>query len=313
MAVFRRLGVGDMGSGSSVIEREIGRWVAHVRWFEAPDGGKGAYARIEYKASGRTLEKWLKGQPEVRSLYPRAAFFLLHGSGYQPQALLEEWYSLPQWKQMRGEFSKQRRKAFETAMSALTAKRLGQLYTPKRAAVSRPTALSFPLLPSEFSVFVAHEFAHMHGGHRGTVPPGIYACEVVEWSEENSYADSIRLTSPSGDTYHVDQTGLLDALRGHLAAVESVSFLGLPIYMYTDTQRKLPNLRSEQRVAGRLTIRKGSERDYAQLDKALIKVFGGANPINVLRLSLFYHPHFGVNPDEAKYQRLLQRANKMGG
>ena len=161
-------------------------------------GGKGAYARIEYKASGRTLEKWLKGQAEVRSLYPRAAFFLLYGSGFQPQALLQDWYTSAHWKEMRGQYVKQRMKAFEQAMSALKAKRIGQLYTPKQAAISRPTSLSFPLLPSEFSVFVAHQFAHMHGGHRGTVPPGIYTCEVVEWSEENSYADSICLTDPTG-------------------------------------------------------------------------------------------------------------------
>jgi len=40
-----------------------------------------------------------------------------------------------------------------------------------------------------------------------------------------------------------------------------------------------------------------------------LKLFGGVNPLNLVRLSWFYHPEYGVKPDPAKYKRLVARAD----
>ena len=175
--------------------------------------------------------------------------------------------------------------------------------------MENPLALSFPLLPTQFSLFVARRFPYIHGEGSGTVEPGMYRCDVIDWRDDDSFALSIELEDIKEGKTRIDQGALMDAIRLQKAAVDSVSFLTVPIYVLTFRDRKLSKLRKEQSIAANMAVRRPTPREFVILDSKLLKIFGGINPVNLMRLSWFYHPEFGIKPDQAKYNRLIARAN----
>ena len=276
--------------------------------------GAGSYVRLEYQVparSGRTLEKVVHNNAEIRSQYLRSAFLLLYGASFRPHTLLNEWFTSTYWKEQRQLFVMEQLRTIEASINAIRRNDIDEIYKAQDASLRRPLALSYPLLPRQFCLFFPAAVSFRSATQKQNVPPGMYRCEVLQWSEENSYAEVIELQSVTGEAYRLDQKAVLDSLRKRKAAIESISFMGLPIFIFAGRKRKLPKLLKEQSLKGRMPIRPGSARDFNYLDRKLIRVFGGANPANLLRMSWFYHPKDGVKPDAAKHQRMIEKAERL--
>ena len=276
--------------------------------------GAGSYVRLEYQVpakSGRTLEKVVHNNAEIRSQYLRSAFFLLYGASFRPHALLNEWFTSTYWKEQRELFVLDQINTIQASIKAIRRNELDDIYKAHDASLRRPLALSYPLLPRQFSIFFPSALSFRFEGQKATLPAGMYRCEVVQWSEANSYAEVIQLQSVMGEVFRCEQKTILEALRKRKAAIESISFLGLPIFIFAGRNRRLPKLLKEQTLKGRMPIRPGTARDFNYLDRKLIRVFGGANPANLLRMSWFYDPLFGIKPDAAKHQRLIEKAERL--
>ncbi len=198
------------------------------------------------------------------------------------------------------------------SLTAVRNNDIAAIYHPRPLALKVPLALSFPLLPTQFSLFVARRFPYVHDDGAGVVVPGMYRCEVLDWRDEDSYAETIELEDMDEHKTYIDQVSLIDAIRLQKAAIESVNFLNLPIYLFASRNRRLPKLRKEQKLGSGMFVRRPTSRDFRILDGRLLKLFGGSNPANLVRLSWFYHPVYGVKPDEAKYERLVAQATDGG-
>ncbi len=266
----------------------------------------GQYERIRY----RVIEKTLSGKADARSIYVRSEFFLLYSASFKPDKVLNEWFTSARWRDQRRAYRNYRQQTLMHSLKALNRGRLYQVYEDRKAPPERPLALSYPQLPDQFTVFVVRGISASQQG--ANVPPGFYRCKVVAWRAEDSYAESIEMCDMEENIVHSDQATLLNAIRHRKAAVESVLYLNMPIFIFTGKLRKLPRLKRGQRLAGKLAVRSGSVRDYGILDQRLLKIFGGVNPANLIRLSWFYHPNHGIKPDEPKYQRLIKRADDLG-
>lgn|GEM_PF-3222105 len=276
--------------------------------------GAGSYVRLEYQVparSGRTLQKVVHNNAEIRSQYLRSAFFLLHGASFRPHGLLNEWFTSTHWKDQRELYVMDQIKSIEASIKAIRRNQIDEIYKAHDASLRRPLALSYPLMPRQFSLFFPASVSFRGETQKTNLPAGMYRCEVMHWSEENSYAENIQLQSVTGDLYRLDQQAVLACLRKRKAAIESISFMGLPIFIFAGRKRKLPKLLKEQSLKGRMPVRPGSARDFNYLDRKLIKVFGGANPANLLRMSWFYDPEYGIKPDPAKHQRLVEKAERL--
>ncbi len=273
---------------------------------------RAVYVRLEYRipaGSHNSLPKIVRGAPDGKSIYLRAEFFLKALAGFRPDTVLEEWFRARKWAAARRYYQEQTAQGIEEAITAIRRRDLSNLFHQRPLPKEKPLALSFPLLPIDFTVFVARRFPYVHDKGSGIVEPGLYACRVRDWRDDDSYASDIDMKGTDGHSLTLDQTTLLDAMRLRKAAVESVRFLGLPIYVLVTPYRRLPKLRREQRAAGTVPVRAATARDFAALDSRLLKLFGGINPLNLLRLSWFYHPEHGIKPDAGKYRRLTARAN----
>ncbi len=270
------------------------------------------YLRVDYQipaGSGNTLQKIVEGSPDGRSTYLRTEFFLRYVSEFRPDGVLREWFRANKWETDRRRRTQQQVNEQVTAFAAIRRRDLSRIYTPRRTPKEKPLALSFPLLPGQFTLFVAHSFSAIHKRQSVVIPKGFYRCRVIDWRDDDSYAEDIELENTQEESWFIDQNAVLDALRLRKAAVESVSFLNLPIFVFAGPHRKPLRLRGEQSLGGRLAIRPGTPREFASLDGRLLKLFGGVNPLNLVRLSWFYHPDYGVKPDSAKYKRLMARAD----
>ena len=273
---------------------------------------KSAYLRIDYQippGSGKTLQKIVHDTPDARSIYLRTEFFLRYISEFRPETVLSEWFRTGTWEADRRLYEQQQVLEQKAAFHAIRRGELTQIYTPRRIPSDKPLALSFPLLPARFTLFVVRGFSFVHGEKSGMVPTGFYCAQILDWRDDDSYAEDIELVNTKNESWCVNQTDLLEALRQRKAAVESVSFLNLPIFVFAGSHRKPPRLRSEQALSGRIPIRSSTPHDFAALDSRLLKLFGGLNPLNLVRLSWFYHPDHGVKPDSGKYRRLIARAD----
>ncbi len=274
--------------------------------------GPAAYVKIEYRIPHRsktTLEKVLKNSPEAKSIYLRAEFFLRYCSAFRPHGLLRDWYKARKWQSDRLLYEENFTVDIDQAIGDIRDRDLSRLYQPRPLPLENPLALSFPLLPTQFSLFVLRKFAYVHSEGSGIVEPGMYRCDVIEWRNEDSFALSIDLEGVKEQKLRIDQGAMMDAIRLQKAAIDSVSFLTVPIYVLTFRERKIPRLRKEQTAAANMAVRKATPREFGVLDSKLLKVFGGINPVNLMRQSWFYHPEFGIKPDQAKYNRLISRAN----
>ncbi len=271
-----------------------------------------AYLRIDYQipaGSGNSLQEIVQNTPDGRSIYLRTEFFLRYISEFRPEDVLKEWFKAGKWEADRRRRAQQKIEEQKKAFAAIRRGDLSQIYLNKRAPKEKPLALSFPLLPAQFTLFAAQGFSFVHKRQSGAIPKGFYRCRVVEWRHDDSYAEDIELVNLKDESWRIDQSALLDALRLRKAAVETVCFLNLPIFVFTGPHSKPPRWRAEQTVSGRLPIRPGTPHEFAALDARLLKLFGGINPLNLVRLSWFYHPNYGVKPDSAKYKRLMARAD----
>jgi len=271
------------------------------------------YVCLTYQIRRRkTLEHVLPKSPELRSTYLRAQFFVRYAGDFRPNKILREWFQSSEWQDQRTQFERLRDENIEFSLTAIKENDIAAIYHPRPIALTFPLALSFPLLPTQFCIFVIRNFPYVHDHKSGVIVSGIYRCEVLDWRDEDSYAETVELKSMNDDKTYIDQVSLIDAIRLEKAAIESVNFLNLPIYLYTSRNRPLSKLRKEQRSDSHLVVRRSTSRDFHILDGKLLKLFGGPNPANFERLSWFYHPVRGVKPDEAKHKRLIAQSSNSG-
>lgn len=277
--------------------------------------GSAGYARIEYQIppkSKRNLEKVFGNTPEIRALYVRAEFLLTLAASFKPNEVLHKWAASPTWAEDRERFEQERA---ESAHHTLVSARKGEiraLYRPPHVSPEKPLALDFSLLPSEFTLFVGTRFASSDKTESVLLEQGMHVCRVANWREEDGYAPEIECEAVNGDLAVIEQSALIQAICQHKATIEGIYFESLPLYRYTSKSRPLHLTASEQKTTYKMPLRMGSPRDFVSLDSRLLKLLGGVNPINLLRLSRFYHPITGIKPDEIKYRKLVGRARETG-
>lgn len=270
-----------------------------------------AYLRIDYRIPGRSIRALadiVDNAPDGRSIYLRTEFFLRYSAEFRPDDVLREWFCGEQWAEERRLWAQRQMQEQRAALSAIRHRDVDKIYSQRRIPKEKPLALTFPLLPSQFTLFVAQVFEGNHQGQKTRIASGFYRCHVKDWRDDDSYAEKIELQNMEDQIWCIDQKSLLDALRACKAAVESVNFLNLPIFIFAGPNRKVVRLRPGQRVESKIPIRPATPSEFSSLDARLLKLFGGVNPLNLLRLSWFYHPEYGVKPDPAKYRRLVGRA-----
>jgi len=281
-------------------------------------GGRAAgagYACIDYRMpprSNRTLAKAFGNSPDVRALYVRSEFLLTLAAGFTPDEVLVKWAASPAWSDDRERFAQNRKAAQSAALAAARRGDFRSLYTPPRISPSKPLALNFCLLPSELALFVGTRFSIVDNEVPRMMEQGMYLCRIVGWREEDGFAHTIDCTDMHGQVFRLDQTSILEAVRLRRAALEGLYFCGLPLYRFVSRSHPLPPLEPEQKVAHKMPLRMASPRDFLALDSRLLKLMGGVNPINLVRLSRFYHPSTGLKPDEPKYQKLVGKAREAG-
>ncbi len=277
---------------------------------------KGAsYVRIDYRIPARsrnTIIKQLEDALDARSVYLRAEFLLTYAASFEPDQTLNKWLASPSWSKERGEAARLIQENLVKSVGQIRRGNLRALYEEPIEAPSRLLAMSFPLLPPKFSVFISQRVRSEFLDSAETLEQGMYMCSVVDWRDEDGYALQIEAEAVGGRTYSFDQATLMDAIRLRKAAVDSIFFLDLPIYVYAAIKRPLPALLPEQRPASKIIVGKPNARAFSILDTKLLKLLGGANPINLLRLAWFYHPVTGISQDQKKYQRLVDKAEAAG-
>lgn len=283
----------------------------------APGGRAGAayYVRLDYRFpphSRRTLAKVFGNSPDVRALYLRSEFLLSTAIGLRPDQILHKWAVSPTWAEERAYFARNRQEAQAATISAVRRGDTRRVYTAPKPPPEKPLALNFPLLPPEFTLFVGTRFSVVDEGAPRMVEQGMYVCRVETWRDDDGYASEIVCDDMGGNTFILEQSDVIEALRTQKAALEGVYFAGLPLYRFVSKNMAATHLAAEQKLGHKIALRLPSPRDFLALDAKLLKLMGGVNPINLVRLSRFYHPVTGVKPDEQKYKKLVGKARDSG-
>lgn len=277
--------------------------------------GAAFYVRIDYRFpphSRRTLAKVFGNSPDVRALYLRSEFLLSTAIGLRPDQILHKWAVSPTWAEERAYFAQNRRDAQAATISMVRRGDTRRVYSAPKASPEKPLALNFPLLPQEFAMFVGTRFSVVDDGAPRMVEQGMYVCRIEGWREDDGYAPVIECDDMGGNRLMLEQSDVIEALRTQKAALEGVYFAGLPLYRFVSKSSSVAVLAAEQKLGHKIALRLPSPRDFLALDAKLLKLMGGVNPINLVRLSRFYHPVTGVKPDEQKYKKLVGKARDSG-